>query len=67
MTDKLTEICDTTRAEVARRKAASSLADLAARAATQSAPRGFEAALRARAASGFALMPKSRRPAHPRA
>ena len=56
MTDKLTEICDTTRAEVARRKAASSLADLAARAATQSAPRGFEAALRARAASGFALI-----------
>jgi indole-3-glycerol phosphate synthase len=40
MTDKLTEICDTTRAEVARRKAASSLADLAARAATQSAARG---------------------------
>ncbi|GHC87067.1 indole-3-glycerol phosphate synthase TrpC [Novosphingobium pokkalii] len=56
MTDKLTEICDTTRAEVARRKATSSLADLAARAATQSAPRGFEAALRARAASGFALI-----------
>lgn len=56
MTDKLTEICDSTRAEVARRKASTSLADLAARAATQSAPRGFEAALRARAASGFALI-----------
>ncbi|WP_179504573.1 MULTISPECIES: indole-3-glycerol phosphate synthase TrpC [unclassified Sphingomonas] len=56
MTDKLTEICDTTRAEVARRKAATSLADLAARAATQTAPRGFEAALRTRAASGFALI-----------
>ena len=56
MTDKLTEICDTTRAEVVRRKAATSLADLAARAATQSAPRGFEAALRAHAASGFALI-----------
>jgi indole-3-glycerol phosphate synthase len=56
MTDKLTEICDTTRAEVVRRKAATSLADLAARAATQSAPRGFEAALRTHAASGFALI-----------
>lgn len=56
MTDKLTEICDTTRAEVARRKAAASLADLAARAAAQTAPRGFEAALRARAANGFALI-----------
>jgi len=56
MTDKLTEICDTTRAEVVRRKAATSLADLAERAATQSAPRGFEAALRAHAASGFALI-----------
>ncbi|MCW1986266.1 UNVERIFIED_ORG: indole-3-glycerol phosphate synthase [Sphingomonas sp. R1F5B] len=56
MTDKLTEICNTKRAEVAQRKAALSLADLAARAATQTAPRGFEAALRARAASGFALI-----------
>jgi indole-3-glycerol phosphate synthase len=56
MTDKLTEICDTTRAEVVRRKAVTSLADLAARAATQSAPRGFEAALRTHAASGFALI-----------
>ena len=56
MTDKLTEICDTTRAEVVRRKAATSLADLAERAATQSAPRGFEAALRTHAASGFALI-----------
>jgi indole-3-glycerol phosphate synthase len=56
MTDKLTEICDTTRAEVAQRKAVTSLADLAARAATQTTPRGFEAALRARAADGFALI-----------
>jgi len=56
MTDKLTEICNTKRTEVAQRKAATSLADLAARAATQTAPRGFEAALRARAASGFALI-----------
>ena len=56
MTDKLTEICNTKRTEVAQRKAATSLADLAARAATQTAPRGFEAALRARAASGFAVI-----------
>lgn len=56
MTDKLTEICNTKRAEVAQRKATTSLADLAARAATQTAPRGFEAALRARAATGFALI-----------
>ncbi len=56
MTDKLTEICNTKRTEVAQRKAATSLADLAARAATQTAPRGFEAALRARAASGVALI-----------
>ena len=56
MTDKLTEICNTKRTEVAQRKAATSLADLAPRAATQTAPRGFDAALRARAASGFALI-----------
>lgn len=56
MTDKLTEICDAKRVEVAARKAASSLADLAARAAAQTPPRGFEAALRARAATGFALI-----------
>lgn len=56
MTDKLTEICDTTRAEVARRKVLRSLADLDAAAREQSAPRGFEAALRAKAASGYALI-----------
>ncbi|MEP6867977.1 MAG: indole-3-glycerol phosphate synthase TrpC [Novosphingobium sp.] len=56
MTDKLTEICDTTRAEVARRKPLASLADLDARAAAQTAPRGFEAALRNAAASRFALI-----------
>jgi len=56
MTDKLTEICDTKRSEVAVRKAATSLADLTARAAGQSAPRGFEAALRAKAAAGYALI-----------
>ncbi len=56
MTNKLIEICDTKRGEVAQRKALASLADLDAAAALQSAPRGFEAALRAKAAEGFALI-----------
>ncbi|WP_298193168.1 indole-3-glycerol phosphate synthase TrpC [Novosphingobium sp.] len=56
MTDTLTKICDTKREEVAARKAASTLADLAARASEQTAPRGFEAALRQRAETGFALI-----------
>ena len=56
MTDKLTEICDAKRLEVAARKPLASVAELDARAAAQSAPRGFEAALRARAVTGFALI-----------
>lgn len=56
MTDKLQEICDSKRAEVAERKARASLTDLDARAVTQSAPRGFRAALEAKAANGFALI-----------
>ena len=56
MTDKLAEICATKREEVVARKAATSLATLAERAREQSAPRGFEAALRAKAATGFALI-----------
>ncbi|MCC6925585.1 indole-3-glycerol phosphate synthase TrpC [Novosphingobium sp.] len=56
MTDKLAEICATKADEVAARKPLASLADLDARAAGQSAPRGFEAALRAKAATGFALI-----------
>ena len=54
--DKLTEICDTKRLEVAARKPLASLAQLDARAAEQTPPRGFEAALRTRAANGFALI-----------
>ena len=56
MTDKLAEICATKRVEVTSRKAATSLATLHERAAARSAPRGFEAALRAKAATGFALI-----------
>ena len=56
MTDKLTEICDTKRQEVAQRKPAASLADLDARAAAQTAPRGFRAALEAKTAGGFGLI-----------
>ncbi len=56
MTNKLTEICATKRAEVAHRKPLSSIADLDRKAAAQSAPRGFEAALRSKAATGFALI-----------
>jgi len=56
MTDTLTRICDTKREEVAARKAQATLGDLAARASQQTAPRAFEAALRARAETGFALI-----------
>ena len=54
--NKLEEICATKRDEVAARKAATTVATLEAAAAAQSAPRGFEAALRTRAASGYALI-----------
>lgn len=56
MTDKLQEICDNKAKEVAARKATASLADLDARAASQIPPRGFRAALEAKAANGFALI-----------
>jgi indole-3-glycerol phosphate synthase len=51
MTDKLAEICATKREEVAARKALG-----LAHWPEPSPPRGFEAALRARAAEGFALI-----------
>lgn len=56
MTDKLQEICATKRDEVARRKSVTSLAELEARAREQSAPRGFRAALDAKARTGHALI-----------
>ncbi|MBC2666402.1 indole-3-glycerol phosphate synthase TrpC [Novosphingobium flavum] len=56
MTDKLAEICATTAAEVARRKPLKSLADLDAMAAAQTPPRGFEAALRRAAQTGYGLI-----------
>ena len=46
MADKLTEICDTKRSEIAVRKPLASLGQLDASAAGQTPPRGFEAALR---------------------
>ncbi len=54
--NKLTEICETTRAEVARRKLRLSIDALDGRAAAQSAPRGFHTALTRAARTGFALI-----------
>jgi indole-3-glycerol phosphate synthase len=51
MTDKLAEICNTKRVEVAARKPLG-----LAHWPQPSAPRGFEAALRAKASAGFALI-----------
>ncbi|MEE4153947.1 MAG: indole-3-glycerol phosphate synthase TrpC [Erythrobacter sp.] len=59
--NKLEEICATKREEVRARKAATTGAALAAAAREQSPPRGFEAALRARAAAGFALIAEVKR------
>jgi indole-3-glycerol phosphate synthase len=56
MTDKLTEICQSTRVEVAARKKVTSLSMLDALAAQQTPPRGFRAALDAKAAIGFGLI-----------
>ena len=54
--NKLEEICAAKRLVVDARKLATSDAALAAAARTQTPPRGFEAALRARAETGFALI-----------
>lgn len=56
MTNKLIEICATKREEVAARRAAITIAGLEARAAEQSAPRGFRAALDAAASRGYGLI-----------
>lgn len=56
MSDKLTEICDTKREEVVLRKGFATINDLDAIAGEQTVPRGFEAALRAKAETGFALI-----------
>lgn len=56
MTNKLIEICDVKRGEVARRKAATSIASLQTRAAEQTPPRGFRRALDAASLSGFGLI-----------
>lgn len=54
--NKLEEICAGKYHEVAARKAALSPSELADRIAARTAPRGFEAALRSKAATGFALV-----------
>ncbi|MGB3471997.1 MAG: indole-3-glycerol phosphate synthase TrpC [Erythrobacter sp.] len=59
--NKLEEICATKRKEVAARKAAISTDDLNTAAATQTAPRGFESALRAKAQGGYALIAEVKR------
>lgn len=57
----LDDILATKCAEVARRRAAISLADLQDRAARQTPPRGFAAALTAKAATGHALIAEIKR------
>jgi indole-3-glycerol phosphate synthase len=54
--NKLTEICAATRDEVVRRKQLRSVSDLETLASSQSAPRGFHAALKRKAETGFALI-----------
>ncbi len=56
MSNKLIEICATKRDHVARRKAELPLSELEARAAAASPPRGFRAALDAKAATGYGLI-----------
>ncbi|MGY4396344.1 indole-3-glycerol phosphate synthase [Sphingomonas sp. UYAg733] len=56
MTDILDRILETKRAEVTARKATTSLSELDARRAEQTPPRGFRAALDAKAMTGHALI-----------
>jgi indole-3-glycerol phosphate synthase len=53
--NKLDEICATKRDEVTARKASVSLAQLETMAGAQTPPRGFRAALDAKAATGFGI------------
>ncbi len=61
MADKLTEICDAKRLEVAVRKRAASIGDLDRAATGQSSPRGFRAALEDTCAAGFGLIAEIKR------
>ncbi len=54
--NKLDEICATKREEVAARQTLATIEDLDRRARENDAPRGFRAALEAKAAQGFALI-----------
>lgn len=54
--NKLIEICDNKRIEVAQRRAEKSVTAMDHLAVSQSAPRGFEAALRKASADGFGLI-----------
>uniref|UniRef100_UPI0035CC7757 indole-3-glycerol phosphate synthase TrpC n=1 Tax=uncultured Sphingomonas sp. TaxID=158754 RepID=UPI0035CC7757 len=56
MTDILNRILETKRADVAARKATTALSELDACIACRTAPRGFRAALDARAKTGYALV-----------
>lgn len=56
MTDKLREICAAKREDVIGRKSTTPFAELEGRAAAQTRPRGFRAALDIRAKSGLALI-----------
>jgi len=56
MSDMLDQILDRKRIEVAERKAAISLSDLSTAALSQTPPRGFRAALDAKAATGYGLI-----------
>jgi indole-3-glycerol phosphate synthase len=61
MSNRLTQILDTKRDHVAARKAQVTLAELAAQAAHQSPPRGFRAALQAKARTGYGLIAEIKR------
>lgn len=56
MTDRLTEICETKREEVAARKRLTTLDDLDRAARAAGAPRGFRRALAAKAVTGLGLI-----------